>query len=135
MRTSRRPIFIVLVSPRMGRAVVVLFVALVAVLSATAASGRERAQAACADLVQNDGAQHGATSYQHIVTKIKPSHQPAVYPQNIGAITALKNRQIDGLVVDLPSAFYVTAVQVPNSKILGQFTSPPGGEHFGMIFQ
>ena len=34
---------------------------------------------------------------------------------------ALKNKQIDGLVVDLPTAFYVTAVQVPNSKILGQF--------------
>ena len=41
----------------------------------------------------------------------------------------------DGLVVDLPTAFYVTAVQVPNSKILGQFAAPPGGEHFGMVFQ
>jgi polar amino acid transport system substrate-binding protein len=35
----------------------------------------------------------------------------------------------------LPTAFYVTAVQVPNSKILGQFPSPAGGEHFGMVFQ
>jgi len=81
------------------------------------------------------GAQLGTTSYQYIVTRIKPSQQPAVYPQNIGAVTALKNKQIDGLVVDLPTAFYVTSVQVPNSKILGQFPSPPGGEHFGMIFQ
>jgi polar amino acid transport system substrate-binding protein len=81
------------------------------------------------------GAQLGTTSYQYIVAKIKPSQQPAVYPQNIGAVTALKNKQIDGLVVDLPTAFYVTTVQVPNSKILGQFPSPPGGEHFGMIFQ
>ena len=32
---------------------------------------------------------------------------------------ALKNKQIDGSVVDL--LFYVTAVQVPGSKILGQF--------------
>jgi polar amino acid transport system substrate-binding protein len=46
----------------------------------------------------------------------------------------LKNKQIDGLVVDLPTAFYVTAVQVPNSKILGQFASKTG-EHFGMVFQ
>jgi polar amino acid transport system substrate-binding protein len=80
------------------------------------------------------GAQLGTTSYQYIVSKIKPSQQPAVYPQNIGAVSALKNKQIDGLVVDLPTAFYVTSVQVPNSKILGQFPSPPGGEHFGMIF-
>jgi polar amino acid transport system substrate-binding protein len=58
-----------------------------------------------------------------------------VFQQNIAAVTALKNKQIDGLVVDLPTAFYVTAVQVPNSKILGQFPAPPGGEHFGLVFQ
>jgi polar amino acid transport system substrate-binding protein len=80
-------------------------------------------------------AQLGTTSYQYIVSKIKPSTKPAVYPKNDAAVTALKNKQIDGLVVDLPTAFYVTAVQVPNSKILGQFPTQPGGEHFGMVFQ
>ena len=44
-----------------------------------------------------------------------------------------KNKQIDGLVVDLPTAFYVTAVQVPNSKILGQFPTTGTPEHFGMV--
>ena len=48
---------------------------------------------------------------------------------------ALKTKQIDALVVDLPTAFYVTAVQVPNGKILGQLPAKPGGEHFGMVFQ
>jgi polar amino acid transport system substrate-binding protein len=81
------------------------------------------------------GAQLGTTSYQYIVSKIKPSQQPAVYQQNIAAVSALKNKQIDGLVVDFPTANYVTAVQVPNSKILGQFPTQPGGEHFGMVFQ
>ena len=38
-------------------------------------------------------------------------------------------------MVDLPTAFYVTAVQVPNSKVLGQFPTTPGGEHFGMVFE
>ena len=47
-------------------------------------------------------------------TTIKPSKSPAVFPQNAAAVQALKNKQIDGLVVDLPTAFYVTAVQVPN---------------------
>jgi polar amino acid transport system substrate-binding protein len=81
------------------------------------------------------GAQLGTTSYQFIKDTIKPSKQPSVFPQNAGAVQALKNKQIDGLVVDLPTAFYVTAVQVPNSKVLGQFEAAPGGEHFGMVFQ
>jgi polar amino acid transport system substrate-binding protein len=81
------------------------------------------------------GAQLGTTSYQFINDKIKPSKKPSVFPNNAGAVQALKNKQIDGLVVDLPTAFYVTAVQVPNSKVLGQFPTQPGGEHFGMVFQ
>ena len=39
------------------------------------------------------------------------------------------------LVVDLPTAFYVTAVQVPNGKILGQFPTVGTPEHFGMVFE
>jgi polar amino acid transport system substrate-binding protein len=81
------------------------------------------------------GAQLGTTSYQFIKDTIKPSKQPSVFPTNAGAVQALKNKQIDGLVLDLPTAFYVTAVQVPNSTVLGQFPTQPGGEHFGMVFQ
>jgi polar amino acid transport system substrate-binding protein len=81
------------------------------------------------------GAQLGTTSYQLIQNTIKPSKKPSVFPTNTGAVQALKNKQIDGLVVDLPTAFYVTAVQVPNSKVLGQFPTAPGGEHFGMVFE
>jgi polar amino acid transport system substrate-binding protein len=80
-------------------------------------------------------AQLGTTSYQYIVNRIKPSNKPSVFPKNDAAVQALKNKQIDGLVVDLPTAFYVTAVQVPNGKILGQFPAQAGGEHFGMVFQ
>jgi polar amino acid transport system substrate-binding protein len=80
-------------------------------------------------------AQLGTTSYTFIKDKIKPSKNPSVFPSNAGAVQALKNGQIDGLVVDLPTAFYVTSVQVPNSKILGQFPTQPGGEHFGLVFE
>jgi polar amino acid transport system substrate-binding protein len=80
------------------------------------------------------GAELGTTSYSYIKDHIKPSTQPAVYQTNAAAIQALKNKQIDGLVLDLPTAFYVTAAQVENSKVLGQFPSQPGGEHFGMVF-
>ena len=81
------------------------------------------------------GAALGTTSYAYIKDTVKPSQQPSVFDTNDAAVQALKNKQIDGLVVDLPTAFYVTAVQVPNSLILGQFAAPPGGEHFGMVFQ
>jgi polar amino acid transport system substrate-binding protein len=81
------------------------------------------------------GAQLGTTSYGFIQDTIKPTKKPSVFPSNTGAVQALKNKQIDGLVVDLPTAFYVTAVQVPNGKVLGQFPAEPGGEHFGMVFE
>jgi polar amino acid transport system substrate-binding protein len=80
------------------------------------------------------GAQIGTTSYQFIKSDIKPSKQPSVFDTNDAAVAALKNGQIDGLVVDLPTAFYVTSAQVPGSKILGQFESGTG-EHFGMVFE
>jgi polar amino acid transport system substrate-binding protein len=80
------------------------------------------------------GAELGTTSYDVIKRVIKPSQQPSVFPSNAGAVEALKNQQIDGLVVDLPTAFYVTSVQVPNSTVLGQFPSSQGGGHFGAIF-
>lgn len=81
------------------------------------------------------GAQLGTTSYQYIVRNIKPESSAAVYDTNDAAVAALKNGQIDGLVVDLDTAFYVTAVQVPKGKIIGQFRWTGGQERFGMVFQ
>lgn len=79
------------------------------------------------------GAQIGTTSFQFIKNTIKPKGIK-VYNTNDLAVAALKANRIDGLVVDLPTAFYVTAVQVPNSEIAGQFANKTG-EHFGMTFQ
>ncbi len=79
------------------------------------------------------GAQLGTTSYQYIVDHIKPSSSPLVYKTNDLAVQALKNGQIDGLVVDLPTAFYVTAVQVSDGTIVGQFPSGASKEGFGLV--
>jgi polar amino acid transport system substrate-binding protein len=81
------------------------------------------------------GAPVGTTSYQYIVDNVKPTQQPGVYDTLNDGVSALKAKQIDGLVVDLPTAFFVTAAQVENSKIVGQF--PPAGEQerFGMVFE
>ena len=81
------------------------------------------------------GAQVGTTSYDYIVNQIKPSSSPKVYDTNDAAVQALKNGQIDGLVVDLPTAFYVTAVQVPDGKVIGQFAAKGTKEHFGLVLQ
>src|SRR3954453_23322029 len=80
------------------------------------------------------GAQLGTTSYAFIKGQIKPTQQPAVFNSNAAAVLALKNKQIDGLVVDLPTAFFVTAVQVPNGKILGQFDNKgKTTDRFGVV--
>ena len=79
------------------------------------------------------GAQVGTTAYDAIKNVIAPSTSPSVYNDNDAAIKALQAKQIDGLVVDLPTAFYITAVQVDHGKVL-QFPAVEGGEHFGMVF-
>lgn len=79
------------------------------------------------------GVQLGTTSYDTIVKQIKPDHKLAVYDTNDAAVQALRVSQIDGLVVDFPTALYVTSVQVPDSEILGRFENLPGAGHFGVV--
>jgi polar amino acid transport system substrate-binding protein len=79
------------------------------------------------------GAQVGTTSYDAIVEVIQPEEDPAVYDRNIDAITALRNGQIDGIVVDFPTSLYITAVQVPNATVVGRL--PAGEEYFGLVFE
>jgi polar amino acid transport system substrate-binding protein len=81
------------------------------------------------------GAQVGTTSYAYIVKYIAPASTPRAYDTNDLAVQALKNGLIDGIVVDLPTAFYVTAVQVPNGVIVGQLPSKGTKERFGLVFQ
>ena len=81
------------------------------------------------------GAPVGTTSYDYITQNIQPSSQPQVYDTLDAGVAALKAKQIDGLVVDLPTAFFVTAVQVPNGKIVGQFPTVGSQEYFGMVLQ
>jgi polar amino acid transport system substrate-binding protein len=80
-------------------------------------------------------AQVGTTSYTYITKYIKPSSKPLVYDTNDAAVQALKNGQIDGIVVDLPTAFYVTAVQVDDGVIVGKLPTRGTKERFGMVFQ
>ncbi len=67
------------------------------------------------------GAQVGTTSYDAIAEIIAPTKETRVYDTNDAAIEALKNGTIDGIVVDLPTADFITNVQVENATIVGQF--------------
>jgi polar amino acid transport system substrate-binding protein len=77
------------------------------------------------------GAAVGTTSLDAIETQIGST--PQVFNDNAAAVSALKNKQIDGLVVDLPTAFYLSAVEVPNGLIIGQLPSTGDGDSFGLL--
>jgi polar amino acid transport system substrate-binding protein len=80
--------------------------------------------------------QVGTTSLRAVRQQIQPTTQPRVFNNQIDAINALKNKQVDVLVLDLPTAFYVTSAQVKNSKIVGQLPrSADGTEQFGLLLQ
>jgi polar amino acid transport system substrate-binding protein len=80
------------------------------------------------------GVQIGTTSLDAVNSTIKPSKQPKVFDDSNAVVTALKQGQVDAVVTDLPTAFYITAAQVPNSKIVGQF-SAPGGDEWGALLE
>jgi len=81
------------------------------------------------------GAQVGTSSYDYITDSIDPGPKPSVYDTNNDVISALKAKQIDGIVVDLPTAFYITAAQIENGTIVGQFPAAGEQERFGMVFE
>lgn len=79
------------------------------------------------------GAQVGTTSLDFITETIQPTQEPMVYNDTNDAKSALEAGQIDGIVVDLPTAYYVTAAEFKNAKIVGQFPAQEGGEEFGLL--
>ncbi|MGW6201772.1 ABC transporter substrate-binding protein [Kribbella sp. NPDC055110] len=81
------------------------------------------------------GAQVGTTSYTALRDQVKPKQKPAVFDTNDLAVQALKNKQIDGIVVDLPTAFYMTAAQLDNGKIVGQLPAGGQAEQFGFVLE
>jgi polar amino acid transport system substrate-binding protein len=80
------------------------------------------------------GAQVGTTSLRAISEVIKPSTDQQVFNNTDDAKKALQNGQIDGLVVDLPTAFYITSAELDNGVIIGQLPQPSGTpEQFGLV--
>jgi len=82
----------------------------------------------------NLGTQVGTTSAAFIEDVVKPTNKAQIFNDTNDAKSAMQSGRLDGIVVDLPTAYYVTAAEIPNSKIVGQFPAQAGGEEFGLLF-
>jgi polar amino acid transport system substrate-binding protein len=78
------------------------------------------------------GVQVGTTSLDAVDDEIQPSNEPKVFNDSHDVVVALKQGQVDAVAVDLPTALYLTAAQVPTATIVGQF-SAPGGDEWGAL--
>ncbi len=78
------------------------------------------------------GVQIGTTSLDAVNAEIQPSAEARVFQTSNDVVSALKTQQVDAVVVDLPTALYLTAAQVPQATIVGQFPAP-GGDKWGAV--
>jgi polar amino acid transport system substrate-binding protein len=78
------------------------------------------------------GVQINTTSLSAVEEEIEPSSQPEVFNNSNDVVTALKNGQVEAVVVDLPTALYLTAAQVEEATVVGQF-GKASGEEWGAV--
>ncbi|MEX0832370.1 MAG: ABC transporter substrate-binding protein [Actinomycetota bacterium] len=80
----------------------------------------------------------GTTSYDYIVNTIQPTKEAGAYDKLTDAVAAINAGQIDGLVVDYPTALYMAdpfVQQVKNSTVVGQFETAESGGYFALAFE
>jgi polar amino acid transport system substrate-binding protein len=80
----------------------------------------------------------GTTSLDVIDQLIQPDTDAAVYQTLADAVAALNAKQVDGVMVDLPTALYLADPYVQEAKdstVLAQFPTPEGSaqEYFGAV--
>ena len=80
------------------------------------------------------GAQVATTSLDVLTEVIDPDSDPVVFNTNDDAKLALQNGQVDAIVVDLPTAFYITAAELDDGVIVGQVAdSGSSADQFGLV--
>jgi polar amino acid transport system substrate-binding protein len=104
--------------------------AVIALKSSTAARATDLAGLKDATL----GVQVGTTSLEAATASIDPNRDPQVFNDSNDTVRALKAGRVDAIVVDLPTAFFLTAVEVPAATIVGQFAAP-GGDDWGLLLE
>lgn len=78
------------------------------------------------------GAAESTTSLNTIINIIKVN--PIVFNDITAAVVALNEKTIDGIVVDLPTAFYLSGVEIPDGIIVGQIDTT-NGDQFGLVLK
>ncbi|MFB6611487.1 ABC transporter substrate-binding protein [Agromyces sp. NPDC056379] len=80
------------------------------------------------------GAQTGTTSFDAVEEVIAPTAGAQVFNTNDDAKLALQSGTVDAIVVDLPTAFYLTGVELDGGRIIGQLPATAGGgDAFGLV--
>jgi polar amino acid transport system substrate-binding protein len=101
-----------------------------------APTGSEAADAdSLSDLADAEiGVQIGTTSLDAVEASIQPETETQVFDTSNDVVSALEQEQVDAIVVDVPTAFYLTSAQVEDAEIVGQFPAP-GGDEWGALLE
>ena len=78
------------------------------------------------------GVAAGTTSVTYVEETIQPDSDPLIFNDNAAAKTALETNQIDAVVSDLPTAIYITGVEIPGTKVFGQIEGS-GTDQWGLL--
>jgi polar amino acid transport system substrate-binding protein len=82
------------------------------------------------------GAASATTSFQAIENQIAPTAGAKAFNDNDAAKLALETGQIDALVVDLPTAFYLVAVEITDGVIVGQLPATDAiSDQWGLVLE
>ncbi len=81
------------------------------------------------------GAALGTTSLDYIDNVIEPDDKAQVYDDNAAAKSAFDAGQVDGIVFDLPTAYFITAVEITDASIIGVLPRDGEPEELGMLFE
>ncbi len=80
------------------------------------------------------GVQIGTTSLEAAESSIQPTEDPQVFDTSNDVVSALENGQVDAIVVDVPTALFLTATELPDATTVGQFPAP-GGDQWGALLE
>ena len=78
------------------------------------------------------GVAAGTTSVTYVEDVIQPDSEPFIFNDNAAAKQALEDQQIDAIVSDLPTALYITAVEIEGTTVFGQIEGS-GTDEFGLL--
>ncbi len=80
------------------------------------------------------GGASGQTSARFIMDVIQPGPEVLLYDDVADMTAALQANQIEATLYDVPTALFVTAVQYPDGKLIGQFSAgDEAGDQFGLV--